>query len=119
MNDDLLKLAERCEQATGPNFALELAIFSALKPREYPSVPRPYSASIDAAMTLVPEGALWLIGSEPWGKPWARCYHVERAMEQPEGYGDAVEAATPALALCAAALRALAGEKPLAKLGGE
>lgn len=62
---------------------------------------RPYTASLDAAMTLVPEGHFWLRLSEltmtvsrpdPNEKRWAK--HFEAA------------GATPALALVAASLRA-------------
>lgn len=80
--------------------------------------PRNYSGSLDAAAMLVPEGMGWLSGwgqtvpDEPMGgaiiTPHARFagHHVNN---------DAIatgEAATPALALCAAALRARAtGER--------
>lgn len=83
MKEELLKLAERCEQATGPDRELDALIFAALNPTRLPaknipntfvdgerfvgtvyitkhtrSVPR-YTASLDAAMTLVPEGLDW------------------------------------------------------------
>lgn len=67
-----------------------------------------YTASLDAALTLVPEGTWWVAGfgrrtkAEPLGGA-AIYYSTGLAM------GTLVaeaEAATPALALCAAALRA-------------
>lgn len=62
------------------------------------------TASLDAAMMLVPEGLSWLIGSgDDLGPPHA---WVGDQSDQPKGIG----AATPALALCAAALRAKAGQ---------
>lgn len=51
---DLLKLAERCEKATGPDRDLDATIERVL--RNY-STPLPlYTASIDAAMTLAVQG---------------------------------------------------------------
>jgi hypothetical protein len=54
MPTDLNDLASRVEGATGPNFALETEIAYALGlPLE--GLAKPYTASLDAAMTLVPE----------------------------------------------------------------
>lgn len=124
----ILELAERCEKATGPDRELDCLIFEAqhllLMPNhrgmidgeptgEYYSpdgnqlperAPR-YTASIDASLTLVPQGFASAVGtmafegsaSKPWGCYW-----------EPNGKPHTFEAATPALALCAAALRALA-----------
>jgi hypothetical protein len=47
----LLELAERVEAATGPNFQLEQEIGAAVFPKRTDPYP-PYTASIDAAMTL-------------------------------------------------------------------
>jgi len=59
-----------------------------------------YTTSIDAALTLVPEGvAHWMIRSpKPWAKIWLHYDNTDN-----ETYGDG---ATPALALCIAALKA-------------
>lgn len=58
----------------------------------------PYTASIDAALTLVPEGADWNVGANP---PSADIAHrAERWMT------DECFSATPAIALCIAALKA-------------
>ena len=122
---DLLELAARCEAATGPDreidcrISLELSgiaygdsdVAEMLLYRDEPTgygryrpadehVPA-YTASLDAAMTLVPEGHVWSVdaggfaGVEPYngdpGPSWStKCGN------------------TPALALCAAALRARA-----------
>jgi hypothetical protein len=148
----LLDLAERCEQATGPDRELDMLIDCALKGIEvvYPTEGHPmtpgrggrieakgtfellgwidpgkvnrnfspyggrdrypaYTASLDAAMTLVPEG--WRVGSmgetviegdDPWN---ARLLEKRFDGRAKSAQGDA---ATPALALCAAALRARA-----------
>lgn len=111
-------LAERCEQAAGPDQALDAQIYDAVyggdctydqKWEEWITpgglnVKR-YTASLDAAMTLVPEGHWYCIGREDSG-PWARCYDAAAIFEAPEEYGDPIDAATAALALCAAALKA-------------
>lgn len=124
---DLAKLADRIERAEGPSRELdaEIALAAGWTERVHgnPSfkvrscqdptgkqyqhglvawAPR-YTASIDAAMTLVPEPAEWtlsVVNDEP-------CLVTIPA---PGTMGDAIHtlAATPALALCAAALRARA-----------
>lgn len=87
----------------------------------YFGMPR-YTASIDAALTLVPEG--WMFGIERAGsydgspKDEAWCWPYESNFDPDwqngqQGYRDAPDgargsAATPALALCAAALKARA-----------
>jgi hypothetical protein len=131
----LLELAERCEQATGPDRELdaEIAEASGNVPEDYQRAthygePRPYfwhkferegeiiplryTASLDAAMTLVPEG---LEGRVEWrtGKGMHPAYASmwgcgARDIDRHDnGHGK-----TPALALCAAALRARAGQQP-------
>jgi hypothetical protein len=89
--------------------------------RWVPSPLKPYVTSLDAAMTLVPEG--WFIGSVAQPDPAQCATHAYAAVVQNEmreidrGYGQPPDedrevlesyAATPALALCAAALRAKA-----------
>jgi hypothetical protein len=66
----------------------------------------PVTASLDAAMTLVPEEAWW----SAMRSPCADTFDAEVAEQQSR-------AATPALALCAAALRARAAQPlpPLSK----
>lgn len=124
----LLELAVRCEAATGPDRQTECDIFTALNPEWLPHktdlgtfvndkslrdtpylsrntklAPR-YTASLDAALTLVPVGVAWCLYSDSsieYGpEPEAGCML--------NGYG--LDAATPALALCAAALRARASQ---------
>jgi hypothetical protein len=110
---DLLKLAERCEQASGPDLDLSHDIARALVGHSGYKY-QPYTASLDAAMTLVPEGwqgdrLSWWAGCE------ASCVLIETHLVGDEWVREAGwlgrvegEAATPALALCAAALRARA-----------
>ena len=97
-------LIERLEKATGPGRSLNLAIAEAVKgppPEGFKVWPicENYTASLDAALTLVPESR-WLVGAgAPYTSPWAnvRC-----------GEDDTIHvyAATPAIALCIAALKA-------------
>jgi hypothetical protein len=124
----LLELAERCEQATGPDCELNRevaqaagwrkggkvwALGSSLQGWAPPGAPSKdlrldvphYTASLDAAMTLVPEG--WYLGD------LTQCNEddVPQACltEIDEPCRDAgASASTLALSLCAAALRARA-----------
>jgi len=64
---------------------------------------RAYTTSLDAAVTLVPSGALWWVGTTR-DTSRARVY-VDFSYDTPSG-----NAATPAAALTAAALRARAME---------
>jgi hypothetical protein len=124
----LLALAERCEKAEGPDRELDAAIAPltglTVVDEGHPIgrmcyddigaahlMPR-YTASLDAAMTLVPESWGWMV-SQPNAKALSSGLLKERTPVMGEvQYGCdqryAVAAATPALALCAAALRARA-----------
>ena len=117
----LLALAERCEKANEPDRQLDLTIGQAVGsvdsrvrwndafgfgyPGKSVDVPR-YTASIDAAITLVPKGWEWGCGykdatGEPWawvGKPRAGSADWEPMVPR--------NAATAALALTGAALQA-------------
>lgn len=125
---DLLELAACVGAADGPDTAIDRAIFDYLNPpapqEDNESEPpagfgtgfldgaywgAAYTASIDAAMQLVPDG--WRVaalaetvieGSDPWN---ARLLEKRFDGRGKSAQGDA---ATPALALCAAALRARA-----------
>jgi hypothetical protein len=106
MIEELLALAERVEKATGPDMKLDAEIF-----RDLGIVPDRgdvgyphyrYTASLDAAMTLVPDrydAHLYCCGD---GEASA-IVTTRKTVGQPRLF-----AATPALALCAAALRARA-----------
>jgi hypothetical protein len=102
----LLALAERCEQAAGPDAGLDLAIWTTLLDTPGFQPPSPwrtdYTASIDAAVTLVPEGCGYQIisGFDEDGLTHASVYVPEI------DNGERGDSATAALALCAAALRA-------------
>lgn len=130
----MLELAERCEKATGPDCELDKAIAEAFGWRfRRPGVkgmeiafsrdgvarktPRP-TASIDAALTLVPEGCCVDMrrfdgGSE--GFVQIRSTDATPDDADDELYVETEHCATLPLALCAAALRARAADTPSVK----
>lgn len=133
---DWLTLADRCEKATGPDRRLDVEIAVAVdwrwddwEPDEataramaekhgidwlagrakegissmWRHMPR-YTASLDAAMTLVPDGwTAWELRSRR--RMTAFVAEISRECDDDEEAKQG-HAATPALALCAAALRA-------------
>jgi hypothetical protein len=106
---DLIALAERCERVTGDSFDLNHDIAAALGVAS-----EPFTASIDAAMTLVPEG--WRVRDlNQWvdqnkastNIAWTVRLRLNgRSMVEVDA-----EADTAALALCAAALRARSSQR--------
>lgn len=96
---DLKELIERLERATGPDRQLERDILSAIFPEKWKKSQSPigvvspedrvmfrdvgtfgwdaapFTSSIDAALTLVPEGYGWRVDwrSQVMGKAWASC----------------------------------------------
>ena len=121
----LMDLAERCEQASGPDRELDARIYilttgGSAADADYaatdPDVtckPLRYTASLDAALTLVPEGWAWAVYGGAREEIVATAYCVPNGgrLPWPDWVTD-ICAATPALALCAAALRALASGAP-------
>lgn len=115
--DELLALADRCEAASGADKDIDcwienhlgLARFEPDRPSPIGGgwldkriEPKPYTASLDVAFSLRPKGAVWKVEDHPH-------YGLRSVVEDSESY-----AATPALALCAASLRALAAMEPSA-----
>ena len=96
MTDDLIA---RLEAAEGPSRELDALIRCALFKKPSAFI-KPYTFSIDAALTLVPEGWEWTIESGG---------HVELVKDRMRGPYIEGNAVTPALAICIAALRALKG----------
>ena len=95
--------------------------------KKYKKYPAPnYTASLDAALTLVPEGWGWNVGSpfapsealegrsRPWADIWLRgeeeIYLPGAAAVTDSPGWNHFNAATPAIALCMAALRARAAQ---------
>lgn len=122
MND----LIERLEKATGPDRELDLAIGEAVGEANHsgPAHHRPfrewakhYTASIDAALTLVPEGwwmtlDRYVISDEPEPSPMAWRAWLRKIEGDLDGDGPVYHrkhfspAPTPAIALCIAAMKA-------------
>ena len=72
-----------------------------------PAIPH-YTTSLDAALTLVPEGKFFAtVTRRPDGVGHAKCHSPDDLL----GREGIVTAATPALALCIAALKAIEHEK--------
>lgn len=117
ISERLLELAERCEAATGPDRELMCAAFKAVFPEvssgawgaigawdtryDRFSAMLDVGASLDAAMTLVPEGMSANLGNDV--QCWANIWHDIPAYD---GLPFEGRAATLPLAICAAALRA-------------
>ncbi len=105
----------RLEAATGPDRQLDNAIEGAIdlpkptNPDELPGWPPYYTASIDDALTLVPKGLRWYAADSDDrsdDRPVAAAFPtvaVFSAIGIPRSVG-----ATPAIALCIAALKARA-----------
>ena len=98
----MTELARRCEEAEGPDRNLDAMIHFAIKngigcgmAQDAPA----YTSSLDAAMTLVPDGWTLFHLDGPFNN--GPCHATVANGDFAEG-----EAETPALALCAAALRA-------------
>lgn len=103
-----MTLIERLEALSGPNFAIEQEIVRIVNPQATRlTTSPPYTASIDAALTLVPEGnegagVEWNV--ESWTGNGIHAPHI-RATAWVAGAKRAY-GATPAIALCIASLRA-------------
>lgn len=111
--EGLEDLAARCEAATGPDPMLDYEINYTVFTRRI--AVRKFTASLDAAMTLVPEGwVLHFLQDTEYDNPAERRWSVSLRPRQgqwdgtPEGAEAWTWAFTPALALTAAALRARA-----------
>lgn len=120
---DLLLLAEDCERVPEPERSLDgdiaIAIgwtFQKMKGDRQPYYRRPgdtewfmrselpkYTSSIDAALTVIPEG--WFFSGLDQQPPAVRVWTEGNIAYHSPGL-DGLHAATPALAICAAALRA-------------
>lgn len=97
------ELIARLEAAEGADRELDVEIWRAVGSSTELRFRPEYTASIDAALTLVPEECLWRIGHEGDDSPG----HF-LAVAMPLGPQVHATAITPALALCMAALKARA-----------
>lgn len=99
------ELIAALEAATGPAWALDQAIWAIIAGWSYPlrgagsydfsENGANYTESIDAALTLVPEGCFWQLDATG-----------EAAVYDMEHYAKEARHKTPAIALCIAALKA-------------
>jgi hypothetical protein len=108
----LLELAERCEAATGPDRELDEAILRACwsTGRTPTDLGPRFTASIDEAMKLVPKPA-W-VRMDEW--PHDFCHGPVASIQpirEPAVAAHVATGPTLALALCAAALRAIASQE--------
>ncbi len=115
---DLASLIEKLEEAEGPDRSIDGMIAHALEismPDDPAGWPPRYTESLDAAMTLIPEGCAWLARNHN-GKPnhdgegrgkraFANVYFWNEEDDAPL---NPTWANTPAIALTAAALKARA-----------
>jgi hypothetical protein len=69
----------------------------------------PYTASLDAALTLVPEGKAWTVGQNVHHWYWSASVNALDEDGAPKSIGWGGPSNLPALALCAAALQARMG----------
>jgi hypothetical protein len=102
---ELLALAARVEAATGADRELDAEIVrrdAAISVLWWDSPPA-YTASLDAAASLVPAGWSFEIRSTSAGRAWACAF-------TPGHFAGQCQGNPPALALTAAALRAMAEE---------
>ena len=121
---ELLALAARVEQTTGADQAINEQVAEAAGWRvkaadglrywrkgdkswtaEMDGVPPNFLEDLNAAVSLVPAGAFWRVGHDGEGPDPSRFYATVLNRHQWHGRAD-----TPALALTAAAIRAMAGE---------
>lgn len=129
----LLELAAKCEAAEGPDRRADAAIAAVTNPglfgtpedaRHYATYPElnrasfiyfascgipRFTASLDAATQLVPEGYHWSVGLDT-AFAWASVTHPAdlHSFQGDDRHGESSECATPALALTSACLKALA-----------
>jgi hypothetical protein len=103
------ELAERCRDATAPDWGLAATIVAMHFRNDIDMLAAVETGAFDptrsltAAAFLIPPGYEWAVGHED-GVAFA-------GVHKPDEYSESVEAATPALALTAAALFARAGDQ--------
>ena len=96
-------LIAELERATEGSFALDCKIAAEVGSKRVP--PRAYSVSLDAALTLVPEGLCWRYDS---ALGFAEIFDLTKSPIFVAGSSDdpCLGSKPPALALCIAALKA-------------
>ena len=88
IDDFMLKHGPESDQSRNPRYVL------------------PYTASLDAALTLVPEGKAWTVGQNVHHWYWSASVNALDEDGAPKSIGWGGPSNSHALALCAAALQA-------------
>lgn len=101
-------MIERVEAVTRGSRVLDYDIESVVSGQDFPADCPPYTTSLDAALTLVPEG--WSVGNlweavSPKDRPW---WGLELRKDAPYRCQKVLGARSAALAFCIAALKARA-----------
>ena len=108
----LLELAEQCELAEWPDRSIDAAIVRIVNPQATDLTEPPfYTRDVDAALTLVPNGLKWTVGGNVHHGYWIASVNTLKSDGEPWCVGCSNATSSPALALCAAALRAIAGDE--------
>jgi hypothetical protein len=104
---EIKSLIERIEKSEGAAFALDKEIHLAIHGMAANGqIPPAYTAQIERALALLPEGAAWAVTNCKGGIPENADFSASSAAISVNGGEYRANAATPALALCAAALKA-------------
>ena len=106
-------LLARVLEGTGPDRELDLDIDDFMLKHgpesdqgRNPRYVLPYTASLDAALTLVPDGKAWTVGQNVHHWYWSASVNALDEDGAPKSIGWGGPSNSPALALCAAALQA-------------
>jgi hypothetical protein len=122
--EQLTKLAERVMALEGPDRSVDLWIENYLGLARFEPAhpfrshcdgdtrkePKPFTASLDAAMSLVPEGYSWTLGQNVHHGHWLCSINYVNNEGEPTCLADSGHRKAPALALTAAALLARAAQ---------
>lgn len=112
--ETLIALIKRIEKADAASYDLDDAIGRATAGPSGNYASRPYSASMDAAITLLPEGSDWRRFTPRSCSVYAASPYNAKAEVRHDGYGP-----TPAAQLCAAIFKMhLAKAKQMEKARG-
>ena len=92
-------------RAVGADLGHAAGMHDALLAQPFSPVRR-YTSSVDAALTLVPEGKAWTVGQNVHHWYWSASVNALDEDGAPKSIGWGGPSNSPALALCAAALQA-------------
>lgn len=110
----LQSIIDRLAKATGPDRVIDAMLHEVvigplpLETATAMQAPKPYTASTDAALSLVPEG-FFIFEMGQSGRDLAHGYYVNMAGKNGRYFGEGAK--TLPLAICIAAIRARAAQK--------